>query len=175
MSDLISVKITPSWNDVEKQITEEINWLRNSISLFHAEEKYAPINCKDCLLRKIAILIVSGKVEANNIEKAKELKSFWLEQNDQNLKKVYHGKDWHNETMGKIENHFLQQGFDVLREPTLQWGRADLGVYKKEEPDLLIEIGTTSLFKLWLNLAKMQKFIYLIVPNDEELLEFICH
>jgi len=54
-------------------------------------------------------------------------------------------------------------GFDVVREPTLHQGRADLGVYKKGTPDLFIEVGTTSL---------RRNFIYLIVPNDEKLIEF---
>jgi len=76
--------------------------------------------------------------------------------------------------MEKIENHFLSQGFKVIREQTVAWGRADLGIYKKNKQDLLIEVGTTSLFKLWVNLRTVKDFTYLIVPNDEMLIEFVC-
>jgi len=51
-------------------------------------------------------------------------------------------------------------------------GRADLGVYQKESPNLYIEIGTTSFYKLWLNLATKGKFVYLIVPDDDKIIEF---
>lgn len=166
------------WDEVEKLILNEIIWLRNNIETFHKEEKNAPVTCNDCLLRKIAILIVSGKVTATEIKKSSKLKSFWDNQgcvSKNNNLKIYHGQNWHRETMENIENHFISQGFKVVREPNLQWGRADLGVYKQREQDLMIEVGTTSLFKLWLNLAKMKNITYLIIPNDEKIIEFICN
>ncbi len=78
--------------------------------------------------------------------------------------------------MDKIENHFLSLGFKVVREPDVFGGRADLGIFKKGTPNLYIEVGTVSLYKLWLNLArkKLQNFKYLIVPNDDKLIEFTC-
>lgn len=162
-----------AWHEAEKLIQNEIIWLRNNIETFYKEDKSAPVTCNDCLLRKIAMLIVFGKVTATEINKSSDLKSFWSENNSKNTKlRIYHGSDWHREIMKKIENHFSSQGFDVTREPTLQWGRADLGVYKQGEQDLLIEVGTTSLFKLWLNLERMKHFTYLIVPDDNKLIEF---
>lgn len=169
----------PPWHSVERQIQEEITWLRNSIETFSDEEKYAPIRCLECLLRKIAVLIVSGRVNATEITRGRGLQSFWSKENlitHQNkiLKtKVYHGKDWHSKTMERIENHFICQGFEVIREPNLHWGRADLGIYKQGIPNLYIEVGTMSLFKLWINLREMKNFVYLIVPNDIKLIEFI--
>jgi len=64
----------------------------------------------------------------------------------------------------------------VVREPDIYGGRADLRVFKKGKPTLYIEVGTTSFFKLWLNLERkrVRKFKYLIVPNDEKLIEFTC-
>jgi hypothetical protein len=44
------------WNEVEQQIKKEINWLEGAISIFREEERNAPIQCKRCLLRAIAIL-----------------------------------------------------------------------------------------------------------------------
>ena len=76
--------------------------------------------------------------------------------------------------MRKIENHFLHQNYEVEREPDLHWGRADLGVYKNGEKALYIEVGTTSLFKLLANLMQMENSVYLIVPNDNKLIEFTC-
>ena len=163
----------PPWQLVEKQIQREINWLRNSIETFSSEEKYAPISCQGCLMRKIATLIVSGKVRATEITKGRRLQSFWGEKT-QSARRVYHGKDWHRKSMEQVENHFVLQGFKVVREPSLYWGRADLGVYKHGVSNLFIEVGTTSLFKLWINLYRMKNFIYLIVPSDNRLIEFVC-
>lgn len=75
--------------------------------------------------------------------------------------------------MEKVEKHFTSQGFDVVREPNLHRGRADLGVFKHGEKDLYIEVGTTSLFKLYINLKEMRHFIYLIVPRDNYIIEFV--
>jgi len=164
------------WDIVEKKIKEEMDWLRLSIDAFLTKETSAPIGCRECFLRRIAILIVSGKVKAKEITKASSLKSFWIDKKakKKNGVKKRHGSDWHQETMDKIENHFLYLGYEVLREPDLNQGRADLCIYKKGEPDLLIEVGTTSFFKLWRSLATMRHFIYLIVPNDDKLIEFTC-
>jgi len=165
------------WDIVEKKIKEEMIWLNGAIDTFLQEEKSAPVGCRECFLRRVAILIVSGRVKASQIIKAPSLKSFWInkEKNgNKKEKKIYHGSDWHRETMERIENHFLCLGYEVLREPDLNHGRADLGVYKKGEQDLLIEVGTTSFFKLWRNLETMRHCIYLIVPNDDKLIEFTC-
>lgn len=162
------------WYMVEKKIEREVEWLENSIATFSKEEKAAPKGCHDCFLRRIAILIVSGEVEAKEITKSLPLKSFWINKKVKrmNVPRKRHGSDWHVETMNKIENHFRCLGYKVFREPDLHQGRADLGVYKKGERDLLIEIGTTSLFKLWINLKQRRNFTYLIVPNDDKLIEF---
>lgn len=172
----ISIGVT--WHEAERRIQEEINWLRSSIATFSNIESYAPLTCRECLMRKIAVLIVSGKVKASEIKRIPPLESFWDIKDKRKIRnkkkpKIYHGSDWHRETMEKIENHFLSRGYEVIREPTLQWGRADLGVYKKGEPDLMIEVGTTSFFKLWINLDQMHHFIYLMVPDDNELIEFV--
>ncbi len=166
------------WGTIEKRIREEINWLGSNIDTFSNEEKTAPKGCRECFLRRIAILIVSGKIKTREITKSPLLKDFWIDKkiNIKNSPKMHHGSDWHKETMGKIENHFLCLGFKVVREPDVSGGRADLGVFKKGKQNLYIEVGTTSLFKLWLNLErkKLQNFTYLIVPNDDKLIEFTC-
>ncbi len=166
-------KKLPAWHEVEAQIQKEINWLRESIETFSDEEKHTPIICKECLMRRIAVLIASGKVATTEIKKSSELRSFWIESSLQSDKtRICHGQNWHRETMEKIESHFTSQSFDVVREPNLHWGRADLGVYKKGEKDLYIEVGTTSFFKLWMNLDQMRNFVYLIVLSDNKMIEF---
>ncbi len=85
---------------------------------------------------------------------------------------MHHGGEWHQETMAKIEKHFIYSGCKVEREPTIRWGRADLGVYKNGSLNLYIEVGTVSLFKLWMNLSLVKDCVYLIVPNDDKLIEF---
>lgn len=167
------------WDIVEKKIREETDWLQNNIDTFSDEERTAPKGCRECFMRRIAILIVSGQIQAKEITKTPSLKSFWT--NNKNFNKnsavrMHHGGDWHKETMIKIRNHFLTLGFKVGIEPNIFGGRADLGVFKKGKPVLYIEVGTTSIFKLWLNLARKRKqsFKYLIVPNDNKLIEFTC-
>ncbi len=118
-------------------------------------------------LRCIAVLIVSGQVKATEIKREPQLKSFW------NTKKRVKIKKNKVRKRHGIENHFLSRGFEVSCEPTLHQGRADLGVYEKGKANLLIEVGTTSLFKLWLNLKQKKHFTYLIFPNDDKLIEFI--
>lgn len=166
------------WSIVEKKMREEMDWLENNIDTFSKEEKTAPKGCRECFLRKIAILIVSGQVKATQITKVPPLKNFWISKKIKKKNKPVkrHGGDWHQETMNKIENHFLSLGFKVVKEPDIFGGRADLGVFKKGKTNLYIEVGTTSLFKLWLNLERkrVQNFTYLIVPNDDKLIEFTC-
>lgn len=163
------------WDEVERAIYKEIEWLENNIDTFLKEEVGVPVSCKKCLIREIAILILSGKIKAADISRKNDRVNFWDHLSAKiKRKKVYHGGEWHRNTMQKIENHFLEQGFDVVREPNLYWGRADLGVFKKGTKDLYIEVGTTAFFKLCVNLKEMNDCIYLIVPNDEKLIEFRC-
>lgn len=166
-----TTKLAP-WHEVEKQIREEILWLSKVIDTFVEKEKHAPSGCKYCYLRNIATLIVQGNILANEIKKDGTLDSFWLPPSPTPTERVYHGSDWHRETMERIEHHFTMQGYRVIREPVLQQGRADLGVYKSGELDLFIEVGTISLYKLMLNLTTMRRFTYLIVPSSELLVEF---
>lgn len=57
----------------------------------------------------------------------------------------------------------------------LPWGDADLGAYKQGRLDAMIEVGTTSFRKIYLNLVQLNNFIYLIVPNDNRLIGFKKH
>lgn len=51
--------------------------------------------------------------------------------------------------MDVLTEYFAKQGFEVIPEPFLSKGRADLGIYKDGHAHLFIEIGTTSAYKLW--------------------------
>lgn len=168
-------KIWQHWQFVEDRIKKETHWLEQAIPTFLQKETVAPKGCRDCFMRRIALLIISGKVVARDISRSPKLKDFWLDSKTDSKKgnpKISHGSDWHRKMMERIENHFLHLGFDVEREPIMHQGRADLGVYKDNTPTLYIEIGTTSFYKLWLNLAVKDKFVYLIVPDDNRLIEF---
>jgi len=163
------------WDEVEKAIYKEVEWLENNIDTFLKEEVGVSISCKKCLMREIAILILSGKIKAVDIRRKNESAKFWdIFPTKIKRKKVYHGGEWHRRTIETIENHFLGQNFEVVREPNLHWGRADLGVFKEGISDLYIEVGTTSFFKLCVNLKEMRNCVYLIVPNDDKLIEFKC-
>jgi hypothetical protein len=162
----------PPWHVVEGKIKKEEDWLRSSITTFSSKESYEPKTCRECLIRNIAILIVSGEVNAKEIKKESSLNSFWFDKKLSKEKRIYHSKEWQKRKMEKIENHFIYQEYKVFREPNLNWGRADLKIIKKNNLPLYIEVGTTSFFKLWINLKRMDNFIYLIVPNDDKLIEF---
>ena len=158
-----------SWHEVETQIRKEVLWLLSALDSFLISEKHVPFTCKYCFFRSVATLIIQGDVRAAEIRKSPFLNDFWSQAPSKNSKKIYHGSDWHKETMEKIENHFLARDFEVKREPALQQGRADLGIHKENHPDLFVEVGTVSIFKLAVNLMTMGNFVYLMVPNDEVL------
>lgn len=165
------------WNEVEKAIIKEMDWLRQVIDTF--SEKEDPIGgtpgvhyCRECLIRRIAILILSGKIKAKQINRKAPLNSLWLGKKRNKKGVKTHGTEWHSQTMNQIEDHFIKQGHEVVREPNLHWGRADLGAHKKGRPSIFIEVGTTSFSKLWLNLATKGIFVYLIVPDDDKIIEF---
>jgi hypothetical protein len=74
--------------------------------------------------------------------------------------------------MGFVKQHFMNEGFEVVNEPYLSMGRADLGVYKSGYPDIFVEIGTTSLFKTWFNMKTMPNTILLFIPTTSNAIEF---
>jgi len=154
------------WDVVEKAITKEIKWLQETIlEAFYKNEKDY---CKDCIYRRIAILIVSGRIKVKDI---KSSISLWGE-DKLSLNSKQHGKEWHSEMMSLIYNHFKSQGNEVTMEPNLNMGRADLGVYKKDTRNLFIEIGTISLPKLLFNLESMEGSDFLLVLDSKHAIEF---
>ncbi|MDD4901836.1 MAG: hypothetical protein PHE24_01745 [Patescibacteria group bacterium] len=154
------------WNEAEKAISDEIEFLKNNISQSPFEQN-DPIKCEYCLLRKIAIFIVSGKMKLKKISYLNN--SIWQAKNNlntDNLKK--HGGNWHNDLISTIEKYFLTNGIKVEKEPALYYGRADLGTDK----NVFIEVGTTNLYKLYLNLSFLKNCKIMLVPSDDYLLEF---
>lgn len=85
-----------------------------------------------------------------------------------------HGGEWHRKMMGVLTKYFIDQGYTVAPEPHLHEGRADLGVYKEGCADLFVEVGTTSVYKLWRNLAMATDCLILLVPDDQRAVEFTC-
>lgn len=166
---------SPSWHTVEDIINKEVIWLKNSISTLPINYKEYPpfIRCNDCLLRKIAILIVSGK--SQTIEyRAEDNKNLWNSLTEKlNLKKLSrHGKEWHKKMMDVIYEYFKQQNYKIVFEPILNYGRADLGIDSERSRPIFIEVGTVSLFKLWYNLSSMKNATFLIVPSENKVIEF---
>ena len=86
--------------------------------------------------------------------------------------KKSHGADWHFSMMKKIGDHFQSLGFEVEVEPALTHGRADLGIYKKQEHNLFVEVGTVSPPKLLVNLRTMANTKFLLVPQGDHVIEF---
>jgi hypothetical protein len=154
------------WNLVEKAINKEVRWLKGVV-LESPHDKA----CKDCILRRIAILIVSGRIRAKHIKTRRSL--FCI--NDKRLPNLpprkAHGKEWHNKMMDVAINYFKSSGHRVVLEPNLNKGKADLGVFKNNK-SLFIEIGTVSLSKLLINLESMKGSTFLIVIDNNQAIEF---
>ena len=89
-------------------------------------------------------------------------------------KSARHGGSWHKQMMDVITEYFENQGFEVISEPFLSKGRADLGIYKHGHMDLFVEVGTTSAYKLWWNLQMLMNSKILLVPDEKRAIEFTC-
>ncbi|MCD6500707.1 tyrosine-type recombinase/integrase [bacterium] len=163
------------WNIVETSINKEITWLKDNISILPEsyKQKHLLINCDECLLRKLAILITSGKVETTRF-KAKKGKDLWsgLTKQKKIQKISKHGEEWHRRMIDVISHYFRLQHYKTLTEPILNYGRADLGVYSNSKNPLYIEVGTVSLYKLWYNFLTMKNSYFLLVPSEEYAIEF---
>ena len=163
------------WHVVEEAIKRESEWLRRVV-VQSATEKIP--GCDECqyTFRKIALLIIIGKVEAKEFT-ADDGHDLWdgLTQGHSIAKSAWHGGDWHKKMMDVITEYFERDEFEVIPEPYLSKGRADLGIYKDGYMDLFIEIGTTSVYKLWWNLQMLTDCKILLVTDESRAIEFTCH
>jgi hypothetical protein len=167
------------WHEVEYSILKEEAWLQEVFDFgpYSEADQSTPIPpglSNDKMIRQIAISIVRGVIEAREIQSNKEF-SLWSDmQIDMSLdiqNEERHGGYWHQRMMGVVKKHFTNTGFEVVNEPTLSLGRADLGVYKDGYKNLFVEIGTTSLFKTWFNIQTMSETIFLFIPTTTRAIE----
>lgn len=157
------------WNEVEKNIKSEIEFLKNNIDLspFNHND---PIKCSECLFRLLAVLILAGKIKVRKISYHDDC--LWAkeglvlkENNDKN-----HGALWHSSKIKLIKQYFEEKEFKVIDELQLFYGRCDVGV---PELKIFVEVGTINLYKLYINLINMSDGRILLVTNDSLALEFI--
>jgi hypothetical protein len=153
-----------SWNKVELAICDEIEFLKNHIQPAPYSQN-EPINCLDCIFREIAILIVSGRVKLCKISTTKNLWSGAIP--DSAIKA--HGSTWHDQTIKTIAEYLEQNSILPEYEPSMLFGRADLGA---TSISTYFEVGTINLYKLYVNLLKQQNIKIIIVPTDTYILEF---
>ena len=156
------------WHIVEKKISDEISWLKKLIASWGSRDSCQ--HCDEFAYRQIALMIVSGKIKARKLDNYKA--NFWGESSKLGDTKHKHGKEWHQGMMNMIDTYFTTQGFDVTTEPILNNGRADLGVFYYGKKDLYVEVGTVSIYKMWINLSTMKNCIFLCIPAERTLLEF---
>lgn len=167
------------WHEVEQTIIKEERWLNDIFDFGPFSDKDStpipPGLSNDKMLRQIAIAIVNGSIEAREIRSTLEL-GLWSDKNtyidEMDEEDERHGSHWHRTMMSVVKQHFNNEGFDVINEPYLSIGRADLGVYKSGYQDLYVEIGTTSLFKTWFNVQTMPNKILLFIPTTSYAIEF---
>lgn len=162
------------WHTVEEAINREIEWLERAIekTVIHKVP-----GCDDCkyTYRKIALLIVTGKIRAKEFV-ARDGHDLWdgLTQKRGIKKSARHGGAWHRKMMDIVTEYFVNQSFNVIPEPFLSQGRADLGIRKDGYMDLFVEIGDTSPYKLWRNLQMLTNCRILLVPDEVRVIEFTC-
>lgn len=169
-----------AWSKVESSIRNEMAWLTSNIPTYRTSDAHSegdePNNpCQNCCFRQLAQMSIQGDIQITKIERSDTSYSFWLTENNNafdDLPPIQQRKEWHRQTIGVIEKHFLSQGFSVTREPSVLFGRADLCVSKAGLPDLFVEVGTVSPFKLLVNLMQSPDLTILLVPNEEFLIEF---
>ena len=168
------------WHVVEKAINKEVNWLKDVIptrseSGILTSLEGRPLKCDACYYtyRKIALLIVTGKIKAREI-KARGIKDLWdgLTDNIDLPQKQKHGGEWHRKMMDVLEQFFKSQDYEITIEPHLNYGRADLGIYKNGKKNLFIEVGTVSVYKLWVNIQTIKDAVFLVVPSENKVIEF---
>jgi len=162
------------WHIVEGAINREIKWLERAIEQTVIGK--VP-GCDDCryTYRKIAFLIVTGRITAKELI-ARGGHDLWddLTKKHGIKKSARHGGIWHRKMMDVLTEYFANQDFEVITEPLLSQGRADLGIYKDSHMDLFVEIGDTSPYKLWWNLQILTNCRILLVPDENRAIEFSC-
>ena len=162
------------WHTVENAINREIEWLDRVIEQI---VKGKVPGCDYCryTYRKIALLIVTGKIKAKEFI-ATDGHDLWddLTKKYSIKKSARHGGVWHRKMMDVVTEYFANQGFEVIPEPFLSQGRADLGIHKDSQMDLFVEIGDTSPYKLWWNLQMLTNCRILLVPDGKRVIEFTC-
>ena len=162
------------WHIVEEAINHEIEWLERVIEQTVIGK--VP-GCDDCryTFRKIALLIITGRITAKELI-ARDGHDLWddLTQKRGIKGSARHGGSWHKKMMDVITEYFEKQEFEVIPEPFLSQGRADLGIYKDGYTDLSVEVGTISPYKLWWNLQMLINSKILIVPDEKRAIEFTC-
>jgi len=168
------------WHEAEKAILTEERWLSEVLDFGPFTEKDSvpipPNLSSDKMLRQIAIAIVNGTIKAREIKSFNE-NGLWSESGS-DIEQMSsgderHGGHWHQVMMGIVKNHFTGQKFEVINEPPLNHGRADLGVYKTNYQDLYVEIGTTSLYKTWVNTQTMPNTVFLFIPKTTYAIELV--
>jgi len=173
-TDRRSIETGLPWHLVEEAINRESQWLERVIEQTVIGK--VP-GCDDCryTYRKIALLIITGKIKAKEFI-ARDGHDLWDDFTQKHGIKgsARHGGSWHKKMMDVITEYFEKQGFEVIPEPFLSQGRADLGIYKDGHMDLFVEIGTTSAHKLWWNLQVLMNSKILLVPDEKRAIELTC-
>jgi len=155
-----------SWREVENNVLITKQFLKNNLSPSpYRQEDH--INCNDCILRYISLLIISGQIKTT---KLLSKNSLWPNLGKSNkINKKEHGAEWHNQTINKINGYFISKSHQSIKEPNLFYGKADLEIIDLK---FYIEVGTINLYKLLINLCNMKNCIIIVVPNDNYILEF---
>ncbi|MBU2540007.1 phage integrase N-terminal SAM-like domain-containing protein [Patescibacteria group bacterium] len=167
-----------SWIEAENKIDEKILWLNKNISLlpdsYKSEAFLATlIKCENCISRKIAILIISGRIKASESSLSDFFQNKHLIVSANNIS-GRHGADWHKKMMTLMANnfHIFIQKKNIVVEPITNYGRADLGYFPNIGKPIYVEVGTVSLFKVWYNLMTMKNCVFFLIPNDDIIIKF---
>jgi hypothetical protein len=162
------------WKKVENDLMKISKFLKLNLELSPFTQN-DPIQCKDCLFRMTSMLIAQNKTRINKLNYERNV--IWRTgfASDQESKRVErqnkkHGAEWHHNMMNLIKNYFLSNNKEVISEPNLHYGKADLYI---KEINTYIEVGSINLYKLYINLFHLNNCRIIIVPSEYYSLEFL--
>ena len=163
------------WKEIENDLIKISEFLKQNLELSPFTQN-DPIQCKDCLLRMISILIAQNKIQMNKLYYERNI--IWqtnLDSADQEHRRTKqqhkkHGAEWHHNMMNLIKNYFLSNNKEAIPEPDLHYGKADLYI---KGINTYIEVGSIGLYKLYINLVYLSDCKIIIVPSEYYSLEFL--
>lgn len=156
------------WREVEMEIEKELLWLKNNITPYQKDDNILGVS-DDIFYRAIAILIVSGRVQATEYDF--DVSAFIGVVDENNEIKKMHGSYWHDSVIKSVSRYLIERDLIVNNDqPSLAYGYADVSLDISGSM-FYLEVDTINIFKLWVNLVSM-KGVSIINLRPHKIIKF---